>query len=175
MKIKKLIQNIINILLVLILIVLSAFAIVQKTSDNRKSIFGFKIFTVITGSMIPVYEIGDILIAKEVLLEEIKVDDDIVYQGKMGSYKNKTITHRVISIRQQEDGNYSIVTKGVANRGQDPAIDQTQVYGKVIGHISIINYILKFISNIYAWILIPVVWLVRKNIKKIKDLNNEVN
>ena len=70
---KKLLKNIgkmIYIFLFVMLIILIIFAVVQKTSDNRKSIGGIKIFTVITGSMIPVYDIGDILIVKEVLPEE---------------------------------------------------------------------------------------------------------
>lgn len=166
----KKIKNIIQILLSLILIVLFVFAIVQKTSNNEKGIFGTKIFTVISWSMVPVYDVGDILIVKEVEPEEIKVDDDIVYKGEKGTLRNKTITHRVISIDKQEDGNYKIITKGVANRAQDPAINQTQIYGKVIGHISIISFILKIITNGYFLIFIPVIILIRKNIKKLKNM-----
>ena len=166
----KKIGNIIQIVLVLILIVLFIFAIVQKTSNNQKGIFGIKIFTVISWSMVPVYDIGDVLIAKEVAPEEIKIDDDIVYKGEKGTLRNKTITHRVISIDKQEDGNYKIITKGVANRAQDPAIDQTQVYGKVIGHTSIVSFILKIITNGYFLIFIPVIILIRKNIKKLKNI-----
>ena len=166
----KKIKNIIQILLALILIVLFVFAIVQKTSNNEKGICGIKIFTVISGSMIPVYDIGDIIIVKDINPEEIKVDDDIVYKGEKGTLRNKTITHRVISIDKNEDGNYKIITKGVANRAQDPAINQTQIYGKVIGHISIISFILKIITNGYFLIFIPVIILIRKNIKKLKNM-----
>lgn len=159
--------------LLVILIILIIFAVVQKTSDNRKSIGGIKIFTVITGSMIPVYDIGDILIVKEVIPEEIKVEDDIVYQGEKGSFKGKTITHRVISIKKKEDGNYGIVTKGVANFSQDPEINQTQVLGKVIFKVPIISFILKVITNIYVWTFIPVIILVKINIKRIKKSKEE--
>ncbi len=166
----KKIKNIIQILLALILIVLFVFAIVQRTSNNEKGILGTKIFTVISWSMVPVYDIGDVLIVKEVEPEEIKVDDDIVYKGEKGTLRNKTITHRVISIDKEDDGNYKIITKGVANRAQDPAINQTQIYGKVIGHISIISFILKIITNGYFLIFIPVIILIRKNIKKLKNM-----
>lgn len=148
-------------------------AVAQKASDNKFSIGGIKIFTVITGSMIPVYNIGDIIIVKEVAPEEIKVDDDIVYNGEKGSFRNKTITHRVIFIEKEEDGNYKIITKGVANSAQDPAINQTQVIGKVIGKVPIINWILRVITNIYVWMFIPVAILIKNNIKKIKNMENE--
>lgn len=166
----KIIKKIINIVMVLILIILISFAVVQRKSNNRKGIAGFKIYTVISGSMIPVYEIGDIIIVREVVPEELKVDDDIVYQGEKGSLKNKIITHRIISIDKNEEGNYKIITKGVANLGQDPAINQTQVYGKVIGKISIVSFILKMLVNGYIFILIPIIILVRINIKRLKKL-----
>ena len=166
----KKIGKIIYILMIILLILLIAFAVVQRTSDNRKGIFGIKIFTVISWSMIPVYDIGDILIVKEVTPNEIHVDDDITYKGEKATVRNKTITHRVVSIDKEEDGNYKIVTKGVNNLAKDPAINQTQVYGKVIGHISIISYILKIITNVYFLALIPVMLFVRKKIKMLKNM-----
>ena len=159
--------------MIVCIIILMAFAIVQRTTNNRGSILGIKVFTVITGSMIPVYNIGDILIVKEVAPENIKVDDDIVYQGEKGTVRNKTITHRVLKIEEKEDGNYSIITKGVANLAKDPEINQTQVLGKVIFKIPIISFILKIITNIYVLILIPVIILIKKNIKRIKNMDVE--
>ena len=169
-KVLNFIGKIIYRLLILMVIVLLIFGIVQRTSNNRGSIGGIKIFTVITGSMIPVYNIGDILIVKEVPPQEIKAGDDIVYQGEVGSFRNKTITHRVLLIEKEEDGNYKIITKGVANFGQDPEINQTQVLGKVIGKVPIISFVLKIIFNIYTWMFIPVVILIYKNVKKIAEM-----
>ena len=160
-------------LIAVAVILMFVFAVVQKSSDNRESIFGIKIFTVITGSMIPVYEIGDIIIVKDVLPEEIIAGDDIVYIGEKGTYRDKTITHRVQSIKKKEDGNYGIITKGVANSSQDPEINQTQVLGKVIGHVPIFSFILKLITNIYVIIMILVVIFIYKNIKRIINMNAE--
>ena len=148
-------------------------AVVQNASDNRFSVGGIKIFTVITGSMIPVYNIGDIIIVKEVIPDEIMVGDDLVYKGEKGSYRNKIVTHRVIKVKKQDDGNFQIITKGVNNSAQDPAINQTQVIGRVIGKIPIINWILKIITNIYVWMFIPVIILIKKNIKKIKNMERD--
>lgn len=166
----KLIWKIVKNLIVIAVIFMFVLAVIQKATNNKGSIAGFKIFTVITGSMIPVYNIGDILIVREIEPDKIKVDDDIVYNGERGTYKNKTITHRVISIEKQEDGNYRIITKGVANLAQDPIINQTQVIGKVVGKVPIISFILKLINNIYILILIPVGILIYKNFKKIRNM-----
>lgn len=154
------------------IIFIMIWAVVQKVSNNKFSIGGIKIFTVITGSMIPVYNIGDIIIVKEVKAEELKVNDDIVYNGEKGNVRNKTITHRIVEINKKEDGNYRIVTKGVANTARDPEINQTQVIGKVIGKVAIVNWILRVITNIYVWMLIPVVLLIKVNIQKLKNYEN---
>lgn len=151
------------------IIFIMIWAVVQKVSNNKFSICGIKIFTVITGSMIPVYNIGDIIIVKEVIPDELKVNDDIVYNGEEGNVRNKTITHRIMEINKKEDGNYRIVTKGVANTARDPEINQTQVIGKVIGKVTIVNWILRVITNIYTWMLIPVAILIKLNIKKLKS------
>ena len=164
------IWKVIHKLLIVAIILMFVLAVIQKVTNNKGSIAGFKIFTVITGSMIPVYNIGDILIVREIEPHQIKVDDDIVYNGEKGTYKNKTITHRVISIEKQDDGNYKIITKGVANLAQDPIINQTQVIGKVVGKVSIISFILKLLNNIYILIFIPVGILIYKNFKKIRNM-----
>ena len=115
----KIIGKILYILLFILVILMLVIVILQRATDNSVALGGYRIFTVATGSMVPVYEVGDILIAKEIKPEEIKVDDDLVYKGKEGSFKDKVVTHRVLSI-QEENGTYKIITKGVANTEQDP-------------------------------------------------------
>mgnify|MGYP003461975624 CR=1 FL=1 len=56
MKVLNTIGKIIYRFMVIIVILMLIFAILQKTSDNKFSIGGIKIFAVITGSMIPVYK-----------------------------------------------------------------------------------------------------------------------
>lgn len=172
-KIFNIIFKVIYKLLVIAVALMFVLAVIQKATNNKGSLAGFKIFTVITGSMIPVYNIGDIVIVREIEPDKIKVDDDIVYNGESGTYKNKTITHRVISIEKQEDGNYRIITKGVANIAQDPIINQSQVIGKVVGKISILNFILRVVTNIYVWALIPAGILVHINLKKMKKIEED--
>ena len=45
----------------------------QKVSDSNKSIAGYRIFRVITGSMEPEYEVGEVVISKEVDPKNIKI------------------------------------------------------------------------------------------------------
>lgn len=174
-KVLKIIGKILYILLFVFVILMLIIVILQRATDNSVALGGYRIFTVATGSMVPKYEVGDILIAKEIKTEEIKIDDDIVYKGKEGSFKDKVVTHRVISINE-ENGKYKIITKGIANAEQDPEITQEQVYGKVIYQVKSLSFISRMISNIYVFyflIFIPIGIIIFKQIKNIASSYEE--
>lgn len=166
----KLIGDIAYVLLFIIVVLMLVVVILQRASNNSISIGGYRMFSVATGSMIPVYNVGDVLVAKEVKPDEIKIDDDIVYKWAKGSFKDKVVTHRVISIEKEEDNNYKIITKGVANTEQDPEIDQTQVYGKVIYKIKSLSFLGKMMKNMYVFyfaIFIPAALIIYKIFKNL--------
>lgn len=173
-KILKTIGNIIYILLFIIIVLMLVIVITQRITNNNITIGGIRIFSVATGSMVPVYNVGDVLVAKEIEPDKIKVGDDIVYQGEKGSYSGKVITHRVISIEQNEDNKYTIVTQGVANEQEDPEISEEQVYGKVIYKIHILSFLTKLTKNVYAFyfvIFIPAAIIGYRTVRNI--FNNE--
>lgn len=171
----KIIWQILYILLYIIVILMLIVVILQRVTDNSIAIGGYRIFTVATGSMVPQYEVGDILISKEIDPSQIKVDDDIVYRGKEGSFKDRIVTHRVISVREEE-GQYKIITKGIANVEEDPEITEDQVYGKVIYKVKTLSFISRLISNLYIFyfcIFVPIAILIFKQIKQIATENEE--
>ena len=175
-KVLKLIWNILYTIMFIFVVLMLLIVVLQRVSNNTITIGGFRMFSVATGSMVPVYNVGDILISKEIDAEDIKVGDDLVYLGKKGTFAGKIVTHRVNSIEKQEDGNYKIITQGVANNVADPEIDQTQVLGKVMCEIGILSFMQKMMKNVYVFyfvIFIPVGILVYKNVKNIINMNEE--
>ena len=172
----KLIGNILYILLFLIVVLMLVVVTLQITSNNSISIGGYRMFAVATGSMIPVYNVGDVLIAKETEASSLKVGDDIVYEGEKGSFKDKVVTHRIISIEEKEDGNYKIITKGVANQEQDPEINQTQVYGKIVYKIKTLSFFDRMLKNMYIFyfaIFIPAGVIIYKIFKELTTREDE--
>lgn len=171
----KIIGEILYIVLFIIVILMLIVVILQRVTDNSVTIGGYRMFTVATGSMVPQYEVGDILISKEIEPSDIKDGDDIVYRGKEGSFKDKVVTHRVISI-EQENGEYKIITKGIANQEQDPEITDEQVYGKVVYKVQTLSFISKLISNIYIFyflIFVPIALIIFRQIKQIASRDEE--
>jgi len=146
----KTIWAILRTMLTIVLVVVLAIVITQRISNNKMSIAGFRIFTVITESMIPDYVVGDAIFTQAVEPSEIKVGDDITYLGMAESFKDKIVTHRVIDIEKSEDGLYIFQTKGIANPEPDPKINETQIFGKVIYKIKSISYINSIMGNLYG-------------------------
>ena len=169
-KVLKIIFNIIYYLIFVIVIMMLIVVVLQRTSNNDISLGGYRMFTVATGSMVPKYNVSDILISKNVDISELKVGDDVVYKGKEGSFKDKFVTHQIISMEKQEDGSYNIITKGIANPEQDPEIKGEQIYGKIIYKVKSLSYIGKLISNIYVFyffVFIPIAIIIFKQIRNI--------
>lgn len=174
-KILRLIGNIIYTLLVLITVLILITVILQRTSNNNLSLGGFRIFNIATGSMLPKYEVGDVLISKTVLPSEIKKEDDVTYLGKEGTFAGKVVTHQVIDI-EEENGNYKFHTKGLANTEEDPVINQDQVIGKVVYKVQTLSYISKLIKNLYSFyfvIFIPLALIIFIEIRRtVKDISS---
>ena len=138
----------------------------QRFSNNKLSIFNYRMFTVISGSMEPKYKIGDVLIAKEVDPAKIKVGDTISYLGNVNSFKDKVVTHQVVGI-EKVDGNYYFHTKGLANIVEDPLVSANQLYGKVIYKCTIISLVYKIVSTnvgFYLFIIIPILYIISSEI-----------
>jgi len=133
----------------------------QKVTDSNKSIAGYRIFRVITGSMEPEYDIGQVVISKETPAEEIKVGDDIVYFGKYGEYAGKIIMHEVVQIDKKEDGSLNFHAKGLHSASvEDPLISENQIYGVVKLKSGILTLLYKLATSIYsAFIIISVLVL----------------
>lgn len=173
----KVIGNIIYTLLFIIVIFMLVVVILQRVSDNSISFGGYRLFTVATGSMEPEYQVGDVLISQEIDPNEIQVGDNIVYRGNTGSFKDKIVTHQVVSIREENEEK-KITTKGIANVEEDPEIDGSQVYGKVIYKVKTLSFIGQIIKNIYVFyfiIFVPIAIIIFRQVRIIlkKDDDEE--
>ena len=158
----KIITGIIRTIFILIIIAYLAFILIQRFSGN-KSVFGYRLFTIATGSMSGVYEINDVIAVKDCDPNTLKVGDDIAYQGSRGGLEGLLITHRIIRIEEKEDGGRIFVTKGVNAPGEDPAIEESQILGKVVGIvpvISFINHIVKTQLGFFFLIFCPLVIII---------------
>ncbi len=98
------------------ILAINLWIIVQFKSNNEKvpSVFGYKPFIVLSGSMESDIRKGDLIITKETDPSSLKTNDIIAFRDA-----EKTITtHRIIEIVTNDGKNY-FITKGDNNSTQD--------------------------------------------------------
>lgn len=173
MKVLKIIGQFILCLILIFFILLNIF------SMNNKSLFGFRIYRVISGSMQPSLQIGDVIIVKK--SNNYSERDIITYSNGL-----TTITHRIIAINNDE-----VITKGDANEVDDKPINKEQIVGKFffrISNFSLFSMILSknVIYLIMIFLLVLIFLLVigdriirnfryqSNNVKKLKKDKDEI-
>lgn len=109
---------------VVLFVILIFFILLNILSMNNKSLFGFRIYRVISGSMQPALQIGDVIIIKKA--NNYAEKDIITYDNGL-----TTITHRIKSINGDE-----IITEGDANDAPDKPITKDRILGKYFFRIS---------------------------------------
>ena len=132
---------------ILIIVMLIGAFVFATNSDAKKSIFGYRMYSVMSGSMTPVHPTGSLVVVKITNPEEIKVGDDITFYNP-GS-DQEIWTHRVIDvIRNYNNNGVCFKTQGVANAAEDPFITLGgNVVGVVQFSIPYAGYALDFIQN----------------------------
>jgi signal peptidase len=81
-------------------------------------VFGYHTLTMLTGSMAPLIEPGDVVVTTPVPTGEVGVGDIITYHIPVEDQRVET--HRVTELSTNADGTIVVQTKGDANNGVDP-------------------------------------------------------
>lgn len=104
-------------------------------------LLGFRVFNVISGSMTPVYNVGDLIYVQKVDPEEVKVGDDITF---VMNEELSVATHRVVEINTEKG---YFVTKGLTNDDEDKPVLFENLIGKPRFKIAKLGYVSDFIQN----------------------------
>jgi signal peptidase I len=81
-------------------------------------VFGYRTMTMLTGSMAPEIEPGDITVVTPISVADVTEGMVISYHMPIGD--KSLVTHRVVSVQHGEDGSVTVQTKGDANEAIDP-------------------------------------------------------
>src|SRR5215218_7176062 len=104
-------------------------------------VFGYRTMTMLTGSMAPEINPGDITIVTPIAVSEVTEGMVITYHRPIEDHS--LVTHRVISVETAPDGTVSVQTKGDANAAADPwtatlegdTAYQVRAVVPVLGHV----------------------------------------
>ena len=108
--------------------------VLNASAGKVPSVFGFSLLQVQTGSMVPEYEIGTVVVTKKVDARELKVGDVISFYSLDKDISGKVNTHRIVRIEHGGDDNAPyFTTKGDHNNEVDKTkVWPSQLVGKVV-------------------------------------------
>lgn len=108
-------------------------------------VFGMNVFNIVSSSMEPTLQVGDLVVVKPTEPENIKTQDIITFQLESG--KPLTATHRVVAATES-GGQYFFRTKGDNNDAPDAKlVRQEQVRGVMKYKIPLIGDIAGQVDN----------------------------
>lgn len=163
----KKILKILCMILISIIVVCSVVIVTQKLiwKDKIPSIFGYKSFIVLSGSMEPTLSVGDIVFVKET--KDIKEQDIIAFR-----INNSIVTHRLVEIIDEEDGK-KYKTKGDSNTTEDLELlkidDIEGKYSFKIGKLGNIILFLKTKTGIIILVILFSISILFSNDKTDKE------
>lgn len=134
------------------------FIISARVLGQAPSVFGYEIFTVLSGSMEPSIKTGSIIIVKPQSPQvNYRVGDVVTYRPR--NNPDILVTHRIVKINSVNQ----YVTKGDSNNTEDLyPIASSDILGRYTGmHISYAGYLFNFVktkNGIVMFLVIP--WII---------------
>lgn len=132
-KVLEVISSIFAVIVILVSLFTLVFRIIFKVEVVK--IFGYSGLIILTGSMEPVYHPGDVIFIHE--QKDYEINDVITFHQR-----GMIVTHRIVGKDET-----TFTTQGDANNASDPAINLSDIEGKVIGSIGGIGRIILFLQT----------------------------
>jgi len=116
-----------------------ALAVVPKALDGAA-------LTVLTGSMVPTYDPGDVVVVRGVkdAAAEVQVGDVVTFQPV--SDDPTLITHRVVEKLFTVEGTM-FVTRGDANSADDEPLVPAQIKAEAVYHVPYVGYVSLYLGQ----------------------------
>lgn len=139
--------SILSTVALVISVILCLTVVAQVMTNGYVQIGGFSLFRVVTGSMEPTLPVGSLLICRQTPIDQIEQDDIVCFISRSPEMMGRAITHRVISVYENGDGQILLETKGDANLSADgELVAASNLIGKVIHYAKDGNLMASFIN-----------------------------
>jgi signal peptidase len=118
-------------------------------------LFGFRSLVVLSGSMTPTLEVGDVVVVRQISPAEARVGDVVTFRDP--SRDDRLVTHRVRAI-EIENGVVRMETKGDANSGLESwQVRATGTIGRAQFRVPKIGYALFWIRGRFGRMMLVVI------------------
>lgn len=131
--------------------------------DNVPSVFGISPMYVLTGSMEPTINGGDLVFVKQVAAQDIALNDVIAFFDPT-SDDDAVVVHRVQNIIVDEQGNIFFFTKGdFNNKGDSVGVPADSLVGQYVGRLPYMGRVAMFMqttSGLIICVSVPLLLLI---------------
>lgn len=159
-------------LLLIISTILCLVLVAKSVSGGNVSLFGYRIFYVLTGSMEPTINAGALIVVHRNQDGIYETGDIITFRSHSSEIYGQPNTHRIVEVIEK-NGERGYITQGDANSSPDPGIlNGDEIYGKVIwysGKVTWIGSILGFLTTPTGFLLIVLLPILLITISQMKD------
>ena len=159
-----------NVLFISILIfslLMIFFTFQAKTSGEVPSIFGYKLYVVLSGSMEPSMHTGSLAVVKEAPVTSLTVGDVITFRNLDSG---KLITHRIVRVNNS-GSMVDYTTRGDANDTDDfTAVKPEDIIGKVSYSVPFVGSFMEIArtkEGILAFVIIPGAIIMMLEVRKL--------
>lgn len=139
--------------------------LIVKSHFNKNAVpdvGGYSPMVVLSDSMFPYIEAGDLIICKQTDPESVKVGDVISFFDP-ASNTNSVVTHRVVEIQTAEDGTLTWITRGDANNADDqnpvPASNLVGIYKHKIPGLGKLVMYMTTTQGLITCVVVPIILL----------------
>ena len=147
-KIKKIIASILFLFLALFLFLnLYNFICLKILKQDLTSLFGYSVLEVVSGSMEPTLQVGDLIVI-QTKHYQYQENDIVTFYDVNHSF----VTHRIISLEKDQ-----MITKGDNNNTNDEATATKNIVGKYLFKISGLGSVLTAFKNPLVSLMILVI------------------
>ena len=170
MNVKKAVKKTISLIATVVLILSTLLCIVlvfKGAFKGNVSLFGYRLFYVLTGSMEPTIHSGAVVLTKE--SDSYVIGDIITFKSQNSEILGQPNTHRIVDIN--DDG--SFVTKGDANNIEDSTfVNFSEIYGKVVwnsGKLEWFGSLLAFLTTPFGFFIVILFPILLVTVSQLKE------
>lgn len=170
--------NVIGVILIIVLVpvlVLNLTLIIKSytNKDEVPSFGGYMPMIVLTDSMYPTIEKGDLIIDRTVDPTTLKVDDIVSFFDPASKSGDSIVTHRIVEITKDENGGLAFITKGDFNNTADkdpvPAEKIVGLYnGVLIPNGGDVALFMQTTTGLIVCVIVPLALLIAYDVLRRK-------
>ncbi len=130
-----------------------------KTRIDKSPVvlFGYSISIVVSPSMEPEINVGDLIVVKHADVNFPKVGDNVVFKSRIKGLEGEQVVHKVVEKGEDEKGIY-FVTKGVNNSEKDSELVRKENFvGVEIAHSSFWGAVIGFFTRGQTFLLFLII------------------